>query len=286
MINILSLKKIYMEICNNCFINFLPKDKRYKKFCSKSCSVSYTNKLRINISDQTKQKISNSLKSLNDNERIPKFCRICNDQFFSYKRRQTTCSKRCGYSLAGTTIKKLYEEKILNNGGYREGSGRGKSGYYNGIFINSTYEAAFLIYNLDHNISIERNLQGFKYFDPKRNQSFMYYPDFRVNGKLIEIKGFKSELDLYKLSSVNEDITILYKDDLLDIFNYVENKTNIKIKFLFKLYDNFKPKYQKICSICNKAFYTQRKKALLCSRTCAGIHASKIWRTRRGSNPQ
>ncbi len=123
-------------------------------------------------------------------------------------------------------------------GGHREGSGRGKSGWYRGMFLNSTYEIAFVMFYLDNNKRIERNKQGYKYFDPDRNGTYTYYPDFITDTGLVEIKGYRTVLDTYKLSGVKEPITILYKDDLMDIFEYAKQKASRPIERLFELYEN------------------------------------------------
>ena len=47
--------------------------------------------------------------------------------------------------------------KKYNLGGFKEGSVRNyKSGWYRGIHCDSSWELAFVIYYLDHNINIER----------------------------------------------------------------------------------------------------------------------------------
>lgn len=50
-----------------------------------------------------------------------------------------------------------------------------------------------------------------------------YIPDFLVDGKMIEIKGYKTEQWLAKLAS-NPDVKVLYKEDMLSILSYVETK--------------------------------------------------------------
>jgi hypothetical protein len=123
-----------------------------------------------------------------------------------------------------------------NAGGIRRGSGRGKSGYYKGVYLSSTYELAYLIYNLDHNIHIVRNKEYWKY--EYKGKTYKFYPDFRVNGKLVELKSFQSELTDCKISSVDEPIEILYGKDLESIFVYVENKTKLRRSEFYKLYDS------------------------------------------------
>ena len=43
------------------------------------------------------------------------------------------------------------------SGGMRIGAGRAKSGWYKGIFCNSSYELAWVIYSLDNNVKFKRN---------------------------------------------------------------------------------------------------------------------------------
>jgi hypothetical protein len=78
-----------------------------------------------------------------------------------------------------------------------------------------------VIYCLDHNISIERNLEKRQYV--WNGEVKNYIPDFIVEGKLIEIKGYKTEQWEAKLSC-NPDITVLYANDLKDILEYVIRK--------------------------------------------------------------
>ena len=109
----------------------------------------------------------------------------------------------------------------LNNGGYRYGSGRGKKGWYKGIFCDSSWELAYLIYCIDHNVNIKRNNETRQYIWQEKVKN--YIPDFIVEGKLIEIKGYKTDQWLAKLAA-NPDITVFYEKDLDLIFKYVKNK--------------------------------------------------------------
>ena len=54
-------------------------------------------------------------------------------------------------------------KKNPNSGGLRKGSGRGKKGYYKGYWCDSSWELAWVIYQLDHNIKIKRNWEKFEY---------------------------------------------------------------------------------------------------------------------------
>ena len=156
-------------------------------------------------------------------------------------------------------------------GGYRQGSGRSKSGYYKGIYCGSTYELCWVIYNLDHKIEFNR-------FPSKLEcNGVKYYPDFLLSdGKtIIETKGYESQESVDKKTKVAESfgyiVKVLRKNDLQYAFDYVSlvYRTN---KF-YELYDGYKPKYKHICDCCKTEFETDGKiktTTKFCSRICAG----------------
>jgi hypothetical protein len=218
-----------MKICPKCKSEHI----KLGIFCSRSCANSRERpiELRRRLSEIAKanpvgnvvlQKINKAVyRTL---PRIKVNCKHCNNIFeIKSTQKKMYCS---------------YECRKINSGGLRDGSGRGKSGYYNGFFCSSTYELAYLIYNIDHNIPITRNKKYWKY--QYKNKTHKFYPDFYVNGNLVEIKSFRSEITDLKISSVTEPITVLYKENLKDIFDYVEAKTNLKQREFYKLYDSTK----------------------------------------------
>lgn len=116
---------------------------------------------------------------------------------------------------------KITDRAKLKNGGYRQGSGRGKKGWYKGFFCDSSWELAYVVYCLDHNVDIKRNTERRQY---AWNDKIMnYIPDFIVDGKLIEIKGYKTAQWMAKLAA-NPDITVLYEEDLQPVLEYVKHK--------------------------------------------------------------
>ena len=152
--------------------------------------------------------------------------KISKESYDSYK----AGAKKSGQNSTGkaSTIEKEQERiaKItakakLNNGGYRKGSGRGKSGWYKGIWCDSSWELAFVIYHLDNNIPIKRNTDYFEYeyLDKKHK----YYPDFLVENNLYEIKGFYTEQTKIKLQSC-ENIIIIDKNSIDKYLDYTIEK--------------------------------------------------------------
>jgi len=128
-------------------------------------------------------------------------------------------------------IRKITDSALRRNGGYRVGSGRGKKGWYKGFFCDSSYELAYIVFCLDHQIRIQRNTQKRQYVWEGKQRN--YIPDFVVDGQIIEIKGFKSPQWEAKLK-YNPDVVVLYERDLRLVFDYVAMKYG---KDFVKLYE-------------------------------------------------
>lgn len=137
--------------------------------------------------------------------------------------------------------KKLISERTSLNYNYTANrkSGRGKKGKYKGFWCDSTYELAFIIYCLDHNIPIERNKQYFTY--EYQGKTKRYYPDFIIDGQIIEIKGFANETLPYKeqaLKNAGVKYKILFPKDLKHVFDYILQKYNKTVdKNIHELYE-------------------------------------------------
>lgn len=201
-----------MKLCPKC----QAKHSKSGAFCSRKCANS-----RGPRSEDFKSKVRLKLK-------ITRSCIVCEGPVHN---RRKTCSARCL-----TSYKKTTQKPPRTPGGYKPGSGRGKHGWYQGYYLDSNYELAYLIYCLDHNIPISRNTDFFLYTKKDGTQA-KYYPDFRVNDRLTEIKGYYADNLDEKLNSVTEPIDVLFPKDLQHVFSYVEDKTGLKVKDLYTLYD-------------------------------------------------
>ena len=119
-------------------------------------------------------------------------------------------------------------------GGIRHGAGRGKHGRYNGIRCDSTWELAWVIYQLDHNVDFERNNDGFDYFF--QGTKHKYYPDFILQGNdYIEIKAYETDKVKAKHSQFPYKLSVLYEDDIEKYISYV--KSTYQVDDLTVLYD-------------------------------------------------
>ena len=205
------------------------------RFCNRHCATIYGNTHRPKRSAESKKKTSisvkNSIKCQIAAERSRKIyhCKQCNKEFSISDIRDINgrlyCSKECKH-------KYLSE----HTGGYREGSGRGKQGWYKGIHCDSSWELAYLVYHLDHNLYIERCKE--KRYYVWNNKQHTYYPDFITDEGIIEIKGYSTDQWKSK-EEQNPDVKVLYKNEIKPYLDYVTNTYGTDF---IKLYDGYNPK--------------------------------------------
>lgn len=81
-------------------------------------------------------------------------------------------------------------QKIMRT--FEERASRGEyAGYYQGYYFECSYELAWLVYNLDHNIEFRKCTESFEYYDSTTGKWRLYFPDFEMpDGTIIEIKGY------------------------------------------------------------------------------------------------
>lgn len=105
-------------------------------------------------------------------------------------------------------------------------AGKGIKGHYKGIFCASRFELAFLIYCLDSGKDVSRCTKSYTYIDSDGKER-LYYPDFIVDGEVVEIKGYSTDVTLTKINSVTDmPAKVLYESDLQHIFDYIKQTYN------------------------------------------------------------
>lgn len=263
------------KICPKCGKEFdTVSGKEEKKFCSSFCAHSrkqtleMKEKLKISFKISEKVKLAVLNRRIKEKDLIIKTCPICKNEFKvipCYKNR-IYCSKEC--------YRKDINCEFRNHGkgGCREGSGRSKSGWYKGYYCGSSYELAWVIYNIDHKIKFERNYEGFDYeFEGEKHK---YYPDFIKDGIYYEIKGFKRKNDDAKFKYFPHELKVLFKKNLKEIFTYVKNTYGNNFIELYE--GNPYDEKNNTCSICGKP-----AKNMYCSRECSGRATHKFYKNKK-----
>lgn len=153
--------------------------------------------------------------------------------------------KKCYETYSSSEANKRRIEKIKKTaaerhsiGGLRSGSGRGKKGWYKGYFCDSTWELAYVIYNLEHGIPFSRNTKSFDYVFNGENKK--YYPDFLLEtGEYVEVKGYYTKQFAAKIEQFPKEHTlIIYDKNKISLYlDYAINKYG---KDFYSLYENVK----------------------------------------------
>lgn len=193
-------------------------------------------------------------------ERNCPFCKkimICNASTFSlhvnHCNENPNAKKFIGHKVSEETKRKTSIScKKRGMGGYRKGSGRGKKGTYKGYYCDSSWELAYVVYNLEHSITFRRNEELFPY--NWNNEVHYYKPDFIEGDTFIEIKGYFTEQVKAKSESFPYKLRFLDKNSIKPYLDYVINKYG---NDFIRLYEDIKYerlkniKAKHLCPYCN-----------------------------------
>lgn len=209
-----------MSNCKKCGLEFTP-SKGLKNYCSIKCrnsrifsEESKEKKRKANLSQVPWNKGKKWVKNKDTN--IITICLCCGKEIPCKRYKKKKYHLECW---------------LKSSGGYRKGSGIGKKGWYKGYWCDSSYELAWVIYNIEHNISFTRNKKKYEYY--WNNKKRIYIPDFILNDEIIEIKGYLDEQSSVKVTLI-PNLKILFKKDLLHVFEYVENKYGKNFTYLYE----------------------------------------------------
>lgn len=161
-------------------------------------------------------------------------CEYCGRERTSPKASQTLHKKYClanpnhiiceGHKVSEETKKKISStgKSRQSLGGYRFGSGRGKKGTYKGYYCDSSWELAYVIFNIEHNIKFERNEKLFPYeFNGEQHR---YKPDFIEGDTYVEVKGYYTEQVEAKTKAFPYKLKFLDKKTIKPYIDYVISK--------------------------------------------------------------
>ena len=234
-------KKYYLspKQCPQCQ-NIIPYDSRANTYCSQKCGALYSQKdgghggnLEWTKTQREEQSArlktnpifyKNHFHSVKIKCKCPS-CKILFEKVPSSKR--IYCSQKCYFQ----SIKNGYLKG--KSGGYRERGGRGNQGWYKGYYCHSTWELAWVIYNLEHGIPFVRNTSGFEYeLDGKKHK---FYPDFILEtGEYVEIKGWDNGTVGAKLACFPHKLTVLRVNEMVPYLQYATEKYGKELKCLYE----------------------------------------------------
>ncbi len=225
------------------------------KFCSSKCSRS-AQKPHPPRSLESRQKTANALR-----KNHLRACVICSAMYTPKTKKQICCSRKCGAIQSGK--KQKGRTQHWKSGGYRKGSGRSKSGWYKGFYCNSTYELVFLIFHLEHGIPIQRCdlILDYEFQGRKRE----YHPDFIVEGRICEVKGYWTEQSKVK-SDQHPEVRVVRKEEIDNMKKECSAKGK-DVTSLVKMYDRSNVKMTQ-CAACGNEFCKPRKDSKYCCRKC------------------
>lgn len=230
----------YILICHKCSKEYnitLTKKQynsgKYRKHCSRHCAngIQWTeqDKLKKSIAAKNSQKHKLAARSRIKYEAVH-ICLVCNKQFKTRNVQQKFCSRQCvnqGQKLGLFNITKTL-------GGYRTKGGRGKQGWYKGIYCNSSWQLAYVMYCKDHKIDIKRNNTGYQYLF-EDVQQMHYYPDFIINGQqFVQVKGFKDNRWQYKIKYFPYELKVIDGDSISPYLEYAKQTYGVDFVQLYE----------------------------------------------------
>ena len=102
-------------------------------------------------------------------------------------------------------------------------SGRGKRGFYKGIYCQSSWELAYVLFCIDHKINFIRNNKYFEYtFEGKAHN---YFPDFYLpdTNTYVEVKGYYDKKSQTKVEQFKGSLQLLTAKEMKPILEYVQH---------------------------------------------------------------
>lgn len=218
------------KICPKCNSSFEVKElintkARYKSrtFCSRSCANSHKRtKESKELTSKSLRKYYSEIGGIKSNRACIK-CLNCNKWFEGYSYRKY-CSPSCQQQCP--IMKNTLSTKLKGKtGGIRNMSGHGLRGIYKGIKFQSSWELAWIVYNLDHEIQFRRCTEYFWYeFEGKHHK---YFPDFFLEETqtYVEIKGFITPIVQAKMNSITTHPLIVITENKIDLYlDYAKSK--------------------------------------------------------------
>ena len=137
-------------------------------------------------------------------------------------------SGRITPSFTGRHLSQEHKDKIVST--YIKNRTNNKyRGTYKGIPFQYSFELAWIVWNIEHEVIFYRCDESFRYFDSIQNKMRIYYPDFKLeDGTIVEIKGRVTQNTLDKKQAIvdiyHRPYLLLTQDKIQHCLDYCTNK--------------------------------------------------------------
>ncbi len=153
-----------------------------------------------------------------------------------------TSSIKTDEELEKQYIKKYDADNlIISSNGSIGFKGRSVKGIFEGIKFDSKLELIYYLYTKDiEGKSITRNTDEFLWYFTKNGKMQKFFPDFKVEGKFVEIKGLVSDWDKSKREQHSFDCLWLVYEENIELFSKMKKKVEKMYPYLYDYYLNLK----------------------------------------------
>ena len=193
----------FKGVCEKCGKEFVGRAKSASgRFCSHKCAHSRIITEEWKASLREKGVLRRTFYEIK--------CHSCGNIFSTRYKSKKHCNFLCKNKCEKCRIV-LSKSLKGKTGGLREKGGRGKSGWYKGYYCQSSWELAYVMYNIDNDIEFSRNTKE-KFPYEYEGKQFNYYPDFKIGNTYIEVKGYYTGRVNAKLGSFPKDKKLIVVD--------------------------------------------------------------------------
>lgn len=160
------------------------------------------------------------------------YCEFCKKEWQTTKSGFSTHIKYCkmnpcaeqrlGHPVSEET--KTLWKKNKKIGGYRKNAGRGKRGYYKGLYCMSSWELAWVVYQLEHGNVVQQCTERFEY--TMKGEAHQYTPDFKIGDIYFEIKNWHRPDTDFKIRAFPKEkkLVLIEGKDNQTFIKYAEEK--------------------------------------------------------------
>lgn len=140
------------------------------------------------------------------------------------------------------SMKAAYAEGRIGHRLHRVHHDRNYYGTYKGYECDSSWELAYVIYNIDNNVKFQRNTEFFLY--TFNGSIHKYFPDFVLeDGTFVEVKGITTDRDIAKWRDFPKEKSLLIIDEKA-IRPYIEYCVKVYGKNYVEMYDDDCPSWK------------------------------------------